>query len=153
METHINEIMPLNKPQWEIWWSDNYQGTKEHVSIWRCHHSFSDGVSMMSMHLAMTEKYDITNLFPIKRVPWAQRMFLRLSFPFYLPKIFLKTFMNASEKNPLHPVQPVLTGKKHAAVSKDYTIPAVKQAAKSLGITINDLLTSCLSVAVKKYFI
>ena len=104
---------------------------------------------MMSMHLAMGEKYDITNLLPIKKVPFVQRMMLRLMFPFYLPKILLKTFVNSSDKNPLHPTQTVLTGKKFAAVSKDYTILEVKAAAKSLGITINDLMTSCLSVAIK----
>lgn len=47
----------------------------------------------------------------------------------------------------------MLTGVKKAASSKDYTIPEVKVTAKHLGITINDLLTSCLSVAVKQYFL
>lgn len=47
-----------------------------------------------------------------------------------------------------------MTGEKRTAIeNKVFNFDEVKAASKVLGITINDLMTSALSIAIKKYFV
>jgi NRPS condensation-like uncharacterized protein len=61
--------------------------------------------------------------------------------------------MNKIKKNPIHDGVKNLSGIKHVATSKDFQLRDVKAAAQARGITINDILTSCLATSVKQYFI
>ena len=46
----LNIEMPLNRPQWRMWYQDNYQG-KYSLVIYKAHHSLCDGVSSMNYHM------------------------------------------------------------------------------------------------------
>lgn len=70
VENNLNLEMPLNKPQWTIWWQDKFQDENHSISIWKSHHSFCDGLSVMSLHLAMGDTYDSSALIPIKKIPF-----------------------------------------------------------------------------------
>lgn len=56
------------------------------------------------------------------------------------------------KKNPFHDGKRELSGRKNVASSKDFLLGDVKVAAKAQNVTINDMLTSCLSASVKEYF-
>ena len=47
---HINSQMPLEKPQWFMWYQENYQ-EKYSIVMYKAHHSLSDGVSSMNYHI------------------------------------------------------------------------------------------------------
>lgn len=55
-------------------------------------------------------------------------------------------------KNPLHDGKRILTGIKKAASTNDIFFKDVKLASKALGMTINDILTACLTTSVSQYF-
>lgn len=55
-------------------------------------------------------------------------------------------------KNPLHDGIRNLSGRKLSATSGDIFFKEVKAASKSLKVTINDMVTSCVGSAIKKYF-
>ena len=106
----------------------------------------------MAFILGMGDTYDPTAMMPIKRVPFMQKLLLRLSIPIYIARVFMKFLMIKVEKNPFHDGKRELSGRKLASQSSDLWIRDVKSAAKAKGVTINDLITSCMSVSVKSYF-
>ena len=79
-------------------------------------------------------------------------MILRLSFPLHIPKMALDIVSKSVDRNPLHDGKRILSGKRVAASSKEIYFNDVKQTAKKMKITINDLITSCLSAGIKQYF-
>lgn len=147
----MGEELPLDRPQWYTWLAPNYEGDKM-VLIWKSHHSFADGVSCMAFHLQIDKEYDISKLIQFPRVRFYWRLFFRLMIPFELIKIGFQELTRKVDVNPLHPANFTLTGKKKAVFSEPIPFQEIKDVSKKLGVTINDLMTASLSVAVKKYF-
>jgi hypothetical protein len=54
--------------------------------------------------------------------------------------------------NPLHDGVRNLTGIKKVASSKDYQFSKIKKASQNHGMTINNLVMTCLSATLKEYF-
>jgi hypothetical protein len=73
----------------------------------------------MSLLLAFGEKYDITSLIPIRKASFLERFFIRLSFPFFIPKLLFRSFSNKILKNPLHDGVRNMTGKKLIGTSNE----------------------------------
>ena len=147
----INVPLPMNKPQWMFYYQEEYLEDYS-VILWKQHHSMADGVSSMSLVLAFGDKYDITTLIPIRKVSFIERLFLRVSFPFYIPKIFFNSLSLKALKNPLHDGVRKLTGRKLISTSNNFSFNDIKNAAKISKVTINDLVTASLGSAVKQYF-
>jgi hypothetical protein len=152
MEKHLNVPIPINEPQWMLLFQEEYQRPDQCLYIWKSHHSFGDGVSQISFHLANGDKYDITNMIPIKKVPFVQRMILRLGFLLYLPRLLGGSLVAKCDRNPLHDGKRELTGVKKAACSGDILFKEVKETSKRMKLTINDMMMSCLSATMKEYF-
>jgi hypothetical protein len=76
-----------------------------------------------------------------------------------LPYTMIKTFFTNLvmvlflQKNPLHDGKREVTGIKNVALGKKLELAPVKEACKKLGVTVNDLMTCALSIALKRYFI
>lgn len=64
--------------------------------------------------------------------------------PFVGAKVFTKLTLQGKQKNGIRNGKP-LTGKKNAAISKDYSIEEVKKLSKKYGVTINDVLMTITS--------
>jgi hypothetical protein len=70
-----------------------------------------------------------------------------------LPELFIDSLETPTIVSPLHDgKRDNLTGVKKVALSKQFVFKTVHTAARANKVTLNDLLTSCLSVAVKRYF-
>ena len=82
----------------------------------------------------------------------AQRLLLRLTCTLYLPRLALKHFRVKQDLNPLNDGKKKLTGRKLTGTSSDIKFKDVKECAKKLKVTINDLLTACLASTLKQYF-
>ena len=106
----------------------------------------------MAFIVASGDTYDPTAMVSIKRISFMQKLLLRLSIPFYLPKLFMQCLLNRVVKNPLHDGKRELSGIKLASSSQDFFIRDVKAAAKHKKVTINDMIAACLSTSVKTYF-
>lgn len=59
--------MGKNAPLWQIWFIEDYMNDYSLI-IWKCHHSFCDGVSIMTFHLTMADEFDISHVIPIKKI-------------------------------------------------------------------------------------
>ena len=143
--------MPLDKPQWRMWYQEDYQ-SKYSIVIYKQHHSLGDGVTMMNYHIGQGDKFQADALMPIRKISFFQRLLIRASFIFALPRLALRILKIKQDRNPLHDGVRKLSGRKVAATSSDILFKDVKDAAKLKKVTINDLITSCLATGIKEYF-
>ena len=151
MQNHINVKFPLNRPFYQYFFLEKFRDNHS-LFIWKQHHSFCDGASSMAFILATSDNYDQSAMFPIKRIPFAQKLALRLSVPFLMIKALSKFMLNRVQKNIWHDGKRELSGNKIVSSSQDFLISDVKRAAKKKGVTINDMITACLSASVKQFF-
>lgn len=120
--------------------------------LWKSHHSLADGMSCMAMNLQLSETYDTGKLLPFKEITFWQRCMVRAMIPFYLPIILWESYLRRRDRNPLHDGSRKLTGEKRVALSKEYDFEIIKKASRSLGVTINELMVSALSVSTAHLF-
>ena len=119
--------------------------------MYKAHHSLSDGVSSMNYHIGQGDKFDVSALMPIRKMSLVQKWIIRLSFIFYVPRLFWKILRIRDDKNIIHPGggPRKLSGNKLSATSSDILFKDVKAAAKHKKVTINDLITAGMASGVK----
>ena len=120
--------------------------------IFKTHHSLGDGASLISLINSTSDTFDLDALFPIKNISFWQKLILRLSVPLNLASIFVSFLTTRLKKNPIHDGERNLSGKRIISTGKWYDFNDVKDCAKTYNITINDLITSCLSAGIQQYF-
>ena len=93
--------MPIDGPMWRLHIQKyHYDGKDGTLIIFKSHHSFCDGVSVMCMAMALSHEYDRSYFIGGKDASLFQRIFTRLSFPFILPGVIWKTLkMMAPNEN------------------------------------------------------
>jgi hypothetical protein len=119
MEKELNAPIDLKQPQWVMLFQAEYMRPDQCLFVWKSHHSMGDNASNISFHLANGDVYDTSKMIQIKKVPFIQRMILRLTFIFYLPKLIITSLVAKIDRNPLHDSKKNLTGTKKAAYSGD----------------------------------
>jgi hypothetical protein len=101
----------------------------------------------------MDDEYDTSKVVKMSSPNPMFKWLLRAALIYTLPKYIWTSLMLRKDKNPLHDGVRELSGDKVTALeSKVFNFDEVKEASRSLSITINDLMTSALSMAVKRYF-
>jgi NRPS condensation-like uncharacterized protein len=78
---------------------------------------------------------------------------LRAMLPLTIPKVLYKSMLMKWDKNPLHDGVRNLNGDKRVYYGEKFNLEVIKNASKKLKITINDLMTVSLSIAIKRYFV
>lgn len=73
--------------------------------------------------------------------------------PWTIPKVIFKSLFTKWDRNPLHDGVRTLTGDKRVYYGEKFSLEVIKDASKKLKITINDLMTVSLSIAIKRYFV
>ena len=133
-----------------MWYQENYQ-EKYSIVMYKAHHSLCDGVSSMNYHIGQGDKFDVSALMPIRKMSIVQKWLIRVSFIFYIPRLFWKVLRVKDDKNIIHPGggPRKLSGKKLSATSSDILFKDVKAAAKNKQATINDFITACMATGVK----
>ena len=106
----------------------------------------------MGLHLGLSDQYDIKSMIPMRKMTQIQKILLKISVPFYIPKILIDILVKKNDKNILHDGKRELSGKKIVVSSENILFKDVKLAAKSLKVTINDLVTACVTSSFKTYF-
>jgi hypothetical protein len=90
-----------------------------------------DGISCMNFHIGQGDTFQADALMPFPRkITFIERLLIRASFPFYLPKLAKTFFSIKQDKNVLHDGKRELSGKKLCATSGDIKFPEVKAASK-----------------------
>lgn len=120
--------------------------------LFKNHHSLMDGVSSMGLTLQCDDEYCPDKLIKFSKVPLFKRMLVRLMAPLMIPVLMYDMMTTRTILNPLHDGIRQLTGIKKCSLSELYDFTTIKDTAHALGVTINDLMVSSLSVGVQRYF-
>jgi len=60
VQDNVNTKLPLDGPLWRMVCAPFIEenGDEHFLMIWKCHHSFCDGVSMVLFNLALSKEFD-----------------------------------------------------------------------------------------------
>jgi hypothetical protein len=128
-----------------------YQGDQA-LLVWKVHHSIGDAMSCMALTLQMDDNFNPNKLLPFKKVGLCQRWAIRLLAVALIPAYLFDMLTMKAKPNPLHDGIRNLTGVKKVSFSELFMLQNVKDTAHTLGVTINDLFTASLSIAINRYF-
>ena len=81
------------------------------------------------------------------------KIICRLAVPFYLPLLVMSAFVGGMVSLNMATKTKNITGEMNCASSSVLKLQEIKDVSKKLGITINDLVSSSISVALKKVFV
>ena len=122
------------------------------ILIFKQHHSLCDGVSIMSLNLACSNDYGREYFVKGSDVSPLWTLIVRLSVPFYIPVMILQGFVGAMVPKNMATKNKNITGEINCASSSVLKFQEIKDVSKKLGVTINDLVSSSISVSLKKIF-
>jgi len=106
------------------------------------------------MALALSNDYDRSYFVAGKDATLFQRIFTRISFPFILPGILIKTLMIGSPKENIitRDKKSKLTGEMNCSCTGQLRLGDIKLLSKKLGVTINDIVTCSITTALSTIF-
>jgi len=160
---NINIRMPLDGPLVRVYLQkyepEDQEGTPDDLKskallIWKCHHSFCDGVSVTSMVLALSEEYDRSYFLSTKDASWAQAIGLRLMTPFLILTILMNTLFAKADSNYITKKKEGkhLSGVMNVDSSTHIDLAKLKAATKKLNVTVNDVVMCALTTSLNKIF-
>jgi hypothetical protein len=106
----------------------------------------------MGMTLQCDDKFCPDKLIKFERANLLKRWLMRLTAVLMLPLLAYDTLTTRMQRNPLHDGTRRLAGIKKMAISSVFDFTEIKATSRKLKVTINDMMTASLSVAVKRYF-
>lgn len=136
-------------PKWKFFVFKNYQGNKG-AAILKFHHTYVDGISMVSFFLKTSELENVKFVNMPKISPW-KWAYIYLTLIFTAPYYLYINAIKRTDKNKIHDFE--LSGKKRAfslQISKNLT--ELKAISKKLRISINDFFTSVLMDSLSSYY-
>jgi hypothetical protein len=74
-------------------------GVEYTISIWKCHHSFMDGVSCIMLTAASSGEYSRDYFVKSKDATLLQRIMIRLSVLYFIPKLLCDTILTSRDHN------------------------------------------------------
>ena len=105
----MNIKCPLDGPLWRLYIQDYNPNDQDYLPdnlktkgmiIFKAHHSFCDGVSVMCMTLSLAEsEYGRDFFIKSEDSKWYEQLAVRLLFPLQLPNIFKQNFMSKKDVN------------------------------------------------------
>jgi len=87
--------MPLDGPLWHATiapYTDS-NGKPSSIVMFKAHHSFADGISVMSMCLYMSAEYDRSFLIKTIDATFFQKIFIKLMVVYYIPYLTIKNLL------------------------------------------------------------
>jgi hypothetical protein len=143
--------MPFDGPMWSLIFQPyKVNGKNGAIGIFKNHHCFSDGASAMSMCLAMSSDYDRSYFVGSGDVPYPIRIITRLAFPFMIPKLIWESLNIRIDENFITKNKQNLSGTTNCTSGSNLKMADIKALSKKLGVTINDLVSSAISISLKR---
>jgi len=129
-----------------------YKNSESGAILFKFDHVLSDGLGMVSLMCCLADNYDV-NVFPTVmknfKYRWNEYIINWISFIYYGPKVFYEMFKSEPEKTPFRKIK-VEKGQVKISISGDYNISEFSKIRKKLKISLNDILMSSISRALKK---
>ena len=151
LSEHCSLPLKSELSPWEYilvpWYCEN--GVNKIGICFRSHHSMADGVS-----LARYVVYELPDKRPefidFRKFSGRDRFLMYFKGIFWTPLFLIKMLSNRCDKNVLHGKE--LCGKKLLTWSDPVDLNLVKRIKNATKTTVNDVLVSCLTGALAKYF-
>ena len=146
--------MPLDGPMWRLYVQRfKHNGKDGSIIIFKSHHSFCDGMSTMSMSLAMSSEYHRSYFVKGDDAPWYIRIITRLSFPFIIPFLLWDTAQITKDENHITKNKSKgFSGENNCDCTEDMIFKEIKELSKKIGCSINDLISSAITTGLRKLF-
>ena len=106
----------------------------------------------MCMLLGFSADYDRSYFVRGADASLLERIFVRLSVVFMIPKLLITSVFIGPDNNYLTPRKEAMAGEMNCAISKRYEFSEIKSLSKRLGYTINDVVTCAITTALRKVF-
>ncbi len=121
--------------------------------MFKTHHSFADGLALVTLTCHLQDKYDVSQLPAMRKLKLHEKFIVYATLPFTITFLALKLLFLHRDENPIHSISRPLSGIKKASVSRDFLVSDLKAHSHALGVTINDFIMTLTSVSLKEYLI
>lgn len=118
---NINKKVPLDGPQWRaigMKFKDENHKTCA-IQIWKCHHSFMDGVSCMALTASSSREFKRDYFVKSKDASYLQEYLVKLSTIFYIPVLFMNTLFTFRDRNAITKGKKNMTGNVNVSTAKN----------------------------------
>ena len=119
------------------------------LCITKYHHGLCDGVSFMCMVLGLGKEYSRDYFIKSSDAKWYEELFVRLTFPFHIPRLLMNTLFMGADNNFLTKRKDLMNGQLNIRTSKSFDFHMLKSLSKTIKVSINDIITSAITTAFK----
>ncbi|XP_068682317.1 putative diacyglycerol O-acyltransferase MT1809 [Montipora foliosa] len=143
-----NEPLPEGRSPWYGCCIPTNFGDNDIVVMVKMNHAIADGISLARF---LTQKFSDT-VIPAKHsqnVSTTSRKLFLAKAALTTPRHLFKLLFSSADRSILH--GPNLSGVKKAAWYEAFDLKLIKEIKTATGTTVNDVLMSCLSLALRRY--
>lgn len=145
-----NEAFPEGLSPWYFCCVPINYGEQGFAAVFRVTHSLADGVALTKFLINQLPDKSTPQKEPVKFTASTSKALLLAKAGLILPRFFIKLFLSFADRSILH--GPRISGAKKLAWHEGFELELVKQIKTATGTTVNDVLMSCLSRAIRRYF-
>lgn len=153
LKSEVTMPLPRDRPLFQYQLVQKYEGGASAV-LFRVHHVMGDGIAFVKLFLdLMDPPTEEQAAIDSKRPSVGHKgssLFRSAYQAMCVPFLLVKQILWSSDSSSLH--GPTLSGVRHVAWSTGIPLPEVKAVKNALGVTVNDLLMSCLTGALGRLF-
>lgn len=143
-----SQPLPLTSPLWEFVLIPTPDLDNSHLFLFRIHHSYADGIALTRLFVNNLFDVPVRDYEPT-RFTTKQRFLMWCKAAVVGPLIVLTKCFTSPDRSGIH--GGTLNGKKLVAWSKKLSLATVKEIKNQTKTTVNDVMVSCLSGALRKY--
>lgn len=152
LQAIVSEIcsqpLPYDKPLWEFILIPTPDLDNSHCFVFRIHHSYADGIALTRLFVNNLFDVPVRDYEPI-RFSTKQQLLTWCKAALVGPMTVLTKCLSPADHSEIH--GGTLNGKKIVAWSKNFSLATVKEIKNQTKTTVNDVMTSCLSGALRCY--
>lgn len=144
-----NEAFPEGKSPWYFCCIPTTYGDQDVAAVFRMSHSVADGVALSRFLIKQLPDQTTPQKEPQKFSTTGRALLLAKAL-LIAPSFMIKVLLSNADRNILH--GPKISGTKKVVWHEGPELKLIKEIKNITGTTVNDVLMSCLSHAIRRYF-
>lgn len=144
-----NEAFPKGVSPWYFCCVPTNYGDQGFAAVFRMSHSLADGVALTKFLVNQLPDQSTPQKEPVKFASTGKALLLAKAV-LIIPSFFIKLLLTFADRSILH--GPKISGAKKVTWHEGFELELIKQIKTATGTTVNDVLMSCLSRAIRRYF-
>ena len=144
-----SEMLPQTKPPWCFCCVPTNYGARDMAVVFKMSHSVADGVSITRFVTSQLPDVTISEREP-RKFSSSSRASQMAKAMFITPRYVAKRILAIADQSILH--GPEISGVKKVVWHQGFDLKTIKEIKTATHTTVNDVLMSCLSLALQSYF-